>query len=60
MATSDRGFASMDEQKQKEIASKGGKSQGAQNNPGNFANDRQRASKAGQKGGSTSRGGGST
>jgi uncharacterized protein len=60
MATSDRGFASMDEQKQKDIASKGGKSQGAQNNPGNFANDRQKASQAGQKGGQNSRGGGNT
>ena len=39
MATSDRGFASMDETKQKEIASKGGKSQGKENNPANFAND---------------------
>jgi general stress protein YciG len=50
----------MDEQKQKDIASKGGKSQGAQNNPGNFANDRQKASQAGQKGGQNSRGGGNT
>ena len=58
MATSDRGFASMDPQKQKDIASKGGKSQGAQNNPGNFANDKHKASEAGQKGGSNSRGGG--
>lgn len=57
MATSDRGFASMDKQKQKDIASEGGKSQGAQNNPGNFANDPQKASKAGQKGGQSSRGG---
>ena len=55
MATFDRGFASMDEQKQKDIASKGGKSQGAQNNPGNFANDKQKASEAGQKGGQNSR-----
>ena len=55
MATSDRGFASMDEQKQKDIASKGGKSQGAQYNPGNFANDKQKASEAGQKGGQNSR-----
>ena len=60
MATSDRGFASMDEQKQKDIASKGGKSQGAQNNPGNFANDRQKASEAGQKGGQNSNGGGNS
>lgn len=59
MATSDRGFASMNEQKQKDIASKGGKSQGAQNNPGNFANDRKKASQAGQKGGHNSNGGNS-
>lgn len=55
MAISDRGFASMDSQKQRKIASKGGKSQGAQNNPGNFANDRKKASQAGQKGGHNSR-----
>lgn len=55
MAISDRGFASMDPQKQKAIASKGGRSQGAQNNPGNFANNRKKASAAGQKGGSSSR-----
>lgn len=61
MATSDRGFASMDEQKQRDIASKGGKAQGAQNNPGNFANDKKKASEAGQKGGhNSSRSGSST
>lgn len=49
--TSNRGFASMDEEKQREIASKGGQSQGKENNPGNFANDRQKASEAGRKGG---------
>lgn len=59
MATSDRGFANMDEQKQKSIASKGGKAQGAQNNPGNFANDRQKAKEAGRKGGQKSSSGGS-
>lgn len=53
MAISDRGFASMDKEKQRAIASKGGKSQGAANNPGNFANDRSKASKAGRKGGRT-------
>ena len=58
MATDDRGFASMDEQKQKDIASKGGQSQGAENNPGNFANDKQKASEAGKKGGQNSHGGG--
>jgi general stress protein YciG len=44
--TSKRGFASMDEGKQKRIASKGGKASG-----GNFKNDRQKAREAGRKGG---------
>lgn len=57
MATSDRGFASMDEDKQKEIASKGGQSQGAETNPANFANATQNASKAGKKGGENSHSG---
>jgi uncharacterized protein len=52
MADDNRGFASMDEEQQKEIASKGGRSQGQQNNPGNFANDREKASEAGREGGS--------
>jgi general stress protein YciG len=43
--TSNRGFASMDEDQQREIASKGGKASG-----GNFANDPERASEAGKKG----------
>jgi general stress protein YciG len=43
---SKRGFASMDEDKQREIASKGGSSSG-----GNFKNDPKRASEAGRKGG---------
>ena len=46
-----RGFASMDEATQREIASKGGHSQGRENNPGNFANDREKAREAGRKGG---------
>ncbi|HTW75598.1 MAG TPA: KGG domain-containing protein [Steroidobacteraceae bacterium] len=46
-----RGFASMDAQMQREIASKGGQSQGKENNPGNFANDREKAREAGRKGG---------
>lgn len=46
--SSKRGFASMDQSKQREIASKGGKASG-----GNFKNDRQRASEAGKKGGSS-------
>lgn len=49
--TERRGFAAMDEEKQREIASKGGQSQGKENNPGNFANDREKASEAGRKGG---------
>lgn len=48
---SGRGFAGMDEERQREIASKGGQSQGKENNPGNFANDPERASEAGRKGG---------
>lgn len=44
--TSRRGFASMDEDRQREIASKGGQESG-----GNFANDRERAAEAGRKGG---------
>lgn len=45
MADSNRGFASMDDDKQREIASKGGQASG-----GNFANDPKRASEAGKKG----------
>lgn len=48
---SGRGFASMDAARQREIASAGGRSQGKANNPGNFANDRQKASIAGREGG---------
>lgn len=46
-----RGFAAMDEAMQRTIASKGGQSQGKANNPGNFANNRERAREAGRKGG---------
>ena len=49
--TSKRGFASMDEGQQREIASKGGQSQGKENSPGNFANEPERAAEAGRKGG---------
>lgn len=41
-----RGFAAMPEEKQRAIASKGGKASG-----GNFARDRERAAEAGRKGG---------
>jgi general stress protein YciG len=47
--TSKRGFASMDEEKRKRIASMGGKASG-----GNFARNPQRASEAGRKGGQRS------
>ncbi len=46
-----RGFASMNQNLQRQIASKGGRSQGKANNPGNFANNRARAAEAGRKGG---------
>ena len=52
-----RGFAGMDPQRQREIASKGGRSQGRANNPGNFANDREKAAAAGRVGGQHSHGG---
>lgn len=45
MSTDDRGFASMDKNKQRDIASQGGSASG-----GNFKNDPQRASQAGKKG----------
>jgi hypothetical protein len=48
---SNRGFASMSESQRREIASKGGRSQGKENNPGNFANrspaDRREAARKG-------------
>lgn len=44
----------MDPDKQRQIASKGGQSQGRENNPGNFANNPQRAAAAGRKGGQAS------
>jgi general stress protein YciG len=48
---SNRGFASMDPDRQREIASKGGHASG-----GNFANNRERAAEAGRKGGQLSGG----
>jgi uncharacterized protein len=47
--TSKRGFASMDKEKQRAIAAKGGQMSG-----GNFARNRKRASEAGRKGGEAS------
>jgi general stress protein YciG len=56
--TSDRGFANMDKRKHQEASSKGGQSQGKENNPENFANNREKAQEAGRKGGEQSRGDG--
>jgi general stress protein YciG len=53
--TENRGFASMDEEKQKEIASKGGKSVPAEER--SFSKDPELASEAGKKGGENSHGG---
>jgi hypothetical protein len=57
--TSRRGFAVMDKEKQRAIAAKGGRSQGKENNSGNFANNREKARAAGRKGGQASHGSGS-
>jgi general stress protein YciG len=48
--TSSRGLGSdkMSEEKKEEIRSKGGRSQGKENNPANFANNPKRASDAGR------------
>ena len=51
--TSHRGFAAMDPNKQREIASMGGRA-----SSGNFKHDPARASQAGRKGGEASHGGG--
>jgi len=58
-SSSNRGFASMDEQQKRDTASKGGQGQGRENNPGNFANDREKAAEAGRKGGQSRQGSGS-
>lgn len=53
--TSNRGFASMDEDKQREIASKGGRSVDPEDR--SFSQDRELAAEAGRKGGEASGGG---
>ena len=48
---SNRGFAKMkkeDPEKLRSIASEGGQSQGKENNPGNFANDQEKAKRGGE------------
>jgi general stress protein YciG len=41
----------MNKEKVRDLASKGGQSQGKENNPGNFANDHEKAERAGKIGG---------
>jgi uncharacterized protein len=53
--TSSRGFASMDEEKQRRIASKGGRS--VPNEKRSFSLNRRLAAEAGRKGGQASHGG---
>jgi general stress protein YciG len=53
--TDNRGFASMDDEKQRDIASKGGQSVPAEKR--SFSQDRDLASEAGKKGGENSHGG---
>jgi general stress protein YciG len=53
--TDNRGFASMDEDKQREIASKGGQS--VPDEKRSFSQDRELAAEAGRKGGEQSQGG---
>lgn len=48
MATDDRGFGSMSEKEVKKSVSKGGRAQGKENNPANFANDKAKAKRAGK------------
>lgn len=50
-----QGFASMKPERVREIASMGGRAQNKSNNPGNFANDREKARRAGRVGGAKSR-----
>lgn len=52
--TSSRGFASMDQARQREIASKGGRSVAAEHR--SFSKDRALAAEAGRKGGQASHG----
>ena len=50
-----QGFASMNADLQREIASRGGKAQGKDSNPSNFFNQRDRARAAGRAGGKKSK-----
>jgi|SRR3989338_4405728 len=52
MAKRGLGSPKVSAQRRREIASMGGRSQGRENNPGNFARDTEKASRAGKIGGS--------
>ncbi len=56
MANQNRGFANMDENKQRDIASKGGHN--VPDDKRSFSQDRELAAEAGRKGGEHSHGGG--
>lgn len=56
MANQNRGFANMDEDRQRDIASKGG--QNVPDDKRSFSQDRELAAEAGRKGGEHSHGGG--
>lgn len=49
-----KGLAALSPERRRKIASLGGKAQGKHNNPGNFANNRKLAVRAGKKGGKAS------
>jgi general stress protein YciG len=49
-----RGLASASKQTRERVSSMGGRSQGQHNNPANFANDQEKASRAGAEGGRNS------
>ncbi len=52
MAKRGLGSPKVSAKRRREIASMGGRSQGRENNPGNFARDTEKASRAGRIGGS--------
>jgi general stress protein YciG len=55
MTKGKQGFASMHPNRVRFIASQGGRAQGKDNNPGNFARDPEKARRAGRIGGKKSR-----
>ena len=51
-----RDFDNNRDESQRDMTSSGGQGQGKESNPGNFANDRERAAEAGRRGGLASHG----